>query len=309
MFRSPSVLVAIVVLSAAAMLWAMSVPPHGTPAPEPTREKHDPLTTRLSDEPDPGQLSYQRYCSGCHGLAGDGNGPAARFLYPKPRDFTRGLYKFVSRPSGQLPTDDDLLRTITYGLSGTAMPSWRFLPHQEKLAIVRHLKTFLPFDDYYQAGGIERWQKMEREAEPAIPFHRNPYALGEAESVAEALAKGKELYHGLLRCWSCHPAYAPKEDVERWVGSPVPPTFAEAVAKPDDWGQTILPPDFPTTPLKSVRTLEDLYRVLLAGVGGTAMPSWAAVLDAEQAWAVTLYVGSLRKQSALRKLQGSTSTP
>jgi len=64
-----------------------------------------------------GQGVYLRYCVGCHGEKGDGKGKAAPLLVVKPRDFTTGIFKFKSTPQGTLPTDEDLIRTITKGLS------------------------------------------------------------------------------------------------------------------------------------------------------------------------------------------------
>ena len=42
-----------------------------------------------------GKEVYTRRCMGCHGTEGDGNGPAATFLYrQRPRNFTQGEFKF-----------------------------------------------------------------------------------------------------------------------------------------------------------------------------------------------------------------------
>ncbi|TJW41079.1 MAG: cytochrome-c oxidase, partial [Mesorhizobium sp.] len=71
-----------------------------------------------------GREVYERRCIGCHGVNGDGNGPAATFLYKqRPRSFAAAVFKFrlTKEP---LPTDGDLLRTITRGVRGTAMPAW-----------------------------------------------------------------------------------------------------------------------------------------------------------------------------------------
>ena len=72
-----------------------------------------------------GKQAYERRCMGCHGQKGDGNGPSAEFLNPKPRDFTAGVYKFKSTLGKEtLPTDSDIFTTLTHGLWGTSMPSW-----------------------------------------------------------------------------------------------------------------------------------------------------------------------------------------
>ena len=54
-----------------------------------------------------GKTVYDQHCAACHGLNGLGNGGAAIWLYPKPRNFSSGLFKIKSTPAGFLPTDDD----------------------------------------------------------------------------------------------------------------------------------------------------------------------------------------------------------
>src|SRR5438132_14090979 len=57
-----------------------------------------------------GKAVYERYCISCHGEHGDGRGYSAQWLDPRPRDFTRAIFKCRSTPSGTLPVDDDLVR-------------------------------------------------------------------------------------------------------------------------------------------------------------------------------------------------------
>ena len=66
-----------------------------------------------------GQAVYQQHCSACHGPQGDGSGPASVWLFPRPRNFSAGLFKIKSTPGTALPTDEDLFRTITRGMPGT----------------------------------------------------------------------------------------------------------------------------------------------------------------------------------------------
>ena len=72
-----------------------------------------------------GKVVYTKWCAGCHGDNGAGDGPGAKHMIPPPRDFTGAIYQIRSTPSGQLPTDADLMRSIDEGLFGTAMPGWR----------------------------------------------------------------------------------------------------------------------------------------------------------------------------------------
>ena len=63
-----------------------------------------------------GKLIYDEKCSQCHGMDGDGRGEGALFFRPEPRDFTSGIFKFRSSASGELPTDEDLRRSIRDGM-------------------------------------------------------------------------------------------------------------------------------------------------------------------------------------------------
>lgn len=247
----------------------------------------DPLFERRNEEGDSGAVLYGRYCSGCHGVHGDGKGPAARFLTPKPRDFTQGLYKFTSTPAGSPPLDEDLLRTITYGLHGTSMPAWRLLSMDARVSLVDYVKSF-----------FKEWDPEL--TEPEIPFVENPFFMTEVDDLEDAIEKGRIVYHKDAACWGCHPAYLVAADLKKMVGH-IRPDLSKAIAKVDAWGELIPPPDFRQDRLKSVRELKDLYRVIVAGVGGTAMPTWKGALTAEQFWSLTIYVDSLRPNSIVRK--------
>ena len=75
----------------------------------------------------------------------------------RPRIFSQGVFKFRLTESS-LPTDGDLLRTITRGVRGTAMPPWYDLPLNDRLAVIQYIKYVLAVDrsSPRQAGGILR---------------------------------------------------------------------------------------------------------------------------------------------------------
>lgn len=229
-----------------------------------------------------GQASYNMYCSGCHGTLGDGEGPAAKFLSPKPRDFRKGKIKFASVAAGEMPTDADLARIIQRGLFGTSMPSWHLLPKEEIDDIVAYIKTFTP--NRKAPGGII--------AIPADPWTKSP---------EKGVAEGEKLYHGLAACMSCHPAYVEKPKIVEYMklydmpSSGFRDNLYQGDTKDSEWGQPITPPDFLTDYIKSGTAREDLVRVIATGVGGTAMPSWGATLNAKQLWGLAYYVEHLAK--------------
>ena len=83
------------------------------------------VTTSSGATPAPirgGYAIYREQCLHCHGVSGDGNGPTAPFLWPVPRDYRPGVFKFTSTNGsdrGSKPTRDDLRRTMRQGISGT----------------------------------------------------------------------------------------------------------------------------------------------------------------------------------------------
>jgi mono/diheme cytochrome c family protein len=206
---------------------------------------------------------------------------------PAPRDFRRGIVKYASVPSGQLPTDADLARTIRHGLAGTPMRAWD-LPDDDVDAIVQYLKTFSP-----------RW-RTERAGTPiAIP--PDPWLARDGE----ARERGARVYHAVAQCWTCHPAYASRAQMVSYVfelqgmhieESDIRPNVEFGVMQTTDWGTYVMPPDFPQVEMKAGNSLQDLYRTITAGVGGTSMPAWQGVLPDEDLWALVHYVRSLARQ-------------
>ncbi len=87
---------------------------------------------------------YRLRCIPCHGVNGNGKGIHAARLSVPARDFTKGVYEFRSTPSGELPTDEDLFRSVSRGVHGTAMIPWSWLPEPERWAVLEHVKGFSP---------------------------------------------------------------------------------------------------------------------------------------------------------------------
>jgi cytochrome c oxidase cbb3-type subunit 2 len=219
-----------------------------------------------------GAAVYQRYCVGCHGTQGDGRGPAAPMLITQPRDFTSGVFKFRTTPSGALPTDEDLFRIITRGVYRTSMPEWSLLGERERWALVAYVKRFYP-----------EWKERGAGAPIAVP-PAPPWLREPAE-----IARGNELY-ALLECSACHG--------ERGRGDgPSAATLA-----PDAWGHPQRPFDFTKGRLKSGAAPEDVYRTFMTGLNGTAMPSYFDIFAAPDgeniregdAWRLVAYILSLR---------------
>jgi len=97
-----------------------------------------------------GRRAYETYCIGCHGDTGLGDGEAAEFLQPKPRNFVNGNYKYFhfGEPA-PLPSDQSLKITIRNGIQGSAMPAFPLLTDQEIQDVTTYIKSL-------RAGG---WQE------------------------------------------------------------------------------------------------------------------------------------------------------
>ncbi len=219
-----------------------------------------------------GKQIYTTYCAGCHGDQGDGQGPATAMLITKPRDFTKGVFKFRSTPSGTLPTDDDLYKIIARGVYRTSMPGWSLLSERDRLAVITYIKGFYP-----------DWEKQGAGTPIYIP--KPPPSFGSAASIT----RGRELYK-MLECNACH------GESGRGDGP-----SAKTLDK-DVWGHPQKPFDFTKGQLKSGPTVQDVYRTFMTGVSGTAMPSFESIFsepDGENifvgdAWNLVSYIVSLR---------------
>jgi len=207
-----------------------------------------------------GQQIYQANCAVCHGVAGDGNGSAASTFRIHPRDFRPGIFKFRSTPSGSLPTDGDLLRTVTEGLRWTAMIGRADLGEFDRRAVIQYIKTFSPRFGAEKAG---------------IPITIPP----PPEMSEELLRLGKQLYAD-AGCSDCH-------GVE---GRGDGPSSKELK---DDWGWPIRPTDLTWLPLKRASDSTEKYRTIVTGIGGTPMSSFADSLSGRQVWALVYYLESL----------------
>jgi len=67
-----------------------------------------------------GGALFQKYCTLCHGVNGDGRGLQREGLTPPPRDFTDAAWRLKTSPR-------HVFFAIREGVATTAMPSWKSL--------------------------------------------------------------------------------------------------------------------------------------------------------------------------------------
>jgi DMSO reductase family type II enzyme heme b subunit len=220
-----------------------------------------------AQEVERGRQLYDTWCAECHGFDGAGEGAAATYMMPRPRDFTLGTYQIRTTANGELPTDEDLARVIERGMPGTAMPGWQSKFSDAEVAdLVAYIKSFSRF--FEQLG-----------APDPLEFGRPPRLS------QEGLAEGRRFYEE-IECFKCH------GDAGRGDGTSAP-------TLQDDL-------DFPARPADLTEswtfngggTVEDIYRRLRTGLDGSPMPSFSDLLDSEfmteeQLWHLAQYVHSL----------------
>jgi mono/diheme cytochrome c family protein len=235
-----------------------------------------------------GKHIYTEYCMACHGVDGSGNGVAAKGLFPAPRNLKLGIYKFGNVVSGELPHDKDFYRILKNGLHGTAMFPWDMGEGQLE-AVTQYIKTFAP----------QVWEDKNRKLGEYIVPTKDPFGLAHRSA---AIEKGKEVYHAVAQCQSCHRAYVSKTEMgsiyqkvngETLDLASLGEDLYQVKLQPSEHGVNGLPPDFTWHEIRSAKTEEELYVRLVAGVGGSSMPSWKDTLSDDQIWAVSYYVKSL----------------
>lgn len=243
-------------------------PQHWVEALEPKMEEKPELVDR-------GKAIYERVCFLCHGQEGKGDGKVAQFMVTKPRDFTAGNFKVRTTPTGSLPSDEDLFRTITTGFPEYGMPAFYFLSPEERWGLVYYIKKF---DQRFAEEGA-----------------KEPVPVGQATTkTPELVSRGDALYV-VTGCNRCHG--------EKGYGDG--PSAQDMM---DDLGNRIYPLDFSQgmKMFKGGGRAEDIYRTLVTGMMGTPMPSFedAFKVMADSLWALAYFIEDMaNKGEAERRAQ------
>jgi len=245
----------------------------------------------LTADLDRGREVFAVACAGCHGYDGNGEGAVAGLLAPRPRNFLSGRFKFRSTPSGTMPLETDLVRTISDGLHGTSMPPFAAMTREDMLSVIAWVRKL--YRDNFLAELIqEEYGDEEPDPEGLEELRDIVAARLESEQPIEipaepmtddaSIQRGRDLYYR-MGCHECHGRSG------RGDGS------SSATLK-DDWGNPIRPADF-TLPM-GIKTGQDprmIYRTFMTGLDGTPMPSFNGQITPEEAWDLTHYVLRLRR--------------
>ncbi len=217
---------------------------------------------------------YTKRCSHCHGVDGDGAGPAAEYLYPKPRDFTLASFKYkTTHADDEFPTDADLQKTIMEGLHGTSMPGWKtLLTAKEVDGLILKIKKFGEWDE----------EEIEHQA----------IDLGtQIKSSPESIKKGRELF--IKSCKECHG--------QKGLGN-----ITSGKKLKDDWEDRIWPRNLtrPET-WRFTKGAKEIFQRVSTGIRSTPMPEHSTTMSTDDRWHIANYVMTLA-DTTTQLAQGET---
>ncbi|HJM05248.1 MAG TPA: ethylbenzene dehydrogenase-related protein [SAR324 cluster bacterium] len=210
-----------------------------------------------------GKRIYLDRCWYCHGKQGDGNGPAADFLDPRPRDFTAGMYKIRTTLTGELPTDEDLFGVVSRGIPGTAMPRWELtLSEPERWKVIHYIKKFA---DEFSDPEYDPYKAMV-EIPPKV------------ESSPNSITRGREVFEQ-NKCFECHGIEGKGDGRE---------------GLEDGWGYPVRVRNLTRgTNIKGGAKPENIVYRFTTGINGTPMPSFAKNISGEDRWHLANYIASI----------------
>jgi mono/diheme cytochrome c family protein/tRNA A-37 threonylcarbamoyl transferase component Bud32 len=209
-----------------------------------------------------GREVYLDNCDRCHGKSGRGDGPAAEYLGRLPANLTNGFYKLRSTPEDSIPTDRDILRTLTVGVGTGIMPGFPKLPIEDRWALVAYVKT------------LSRRFRNEEPGEVAVVPPRIP-------SSKDSVDRGKAFFQ-MAGCPKCH------GDEGRGDGP-------RGKNLRDKRGNVVEPPDFTDRfDFLSGSRPEDIWMTMYNGLAGVPMPMGQTVFSEEDSWHVINWILSLR---------------
>ncbi|MDA7915693.1 c-type cytochrome [Verrucomicrobia bacterium] len=217
-----------------------------------------------------GRYVYKLQCVPCHGITGRGDGPWAAGMPEQPRNFRMGIFKYRTTPMGFQPTEDDLRRTITRGVSGTAMPTFgKTLNDRDLTAVIYYLKSRSP-----------RWRESSRKTN-AVPLPDEPSWFSEGKQRLAHAKSGRLMFDQI--CASCHGE----------TGAGDGPGGANLT---NVWGHIEIPADLRVEHHRSGPKRKDLFRTIAMGLDGTPMVGFRGVLKDEQIWELIAVIEDLKQK-------------
>lgn len=239
-----------------------------------------------------GEIVFNKNCAQCHGITGDGAGKAAEYLYPRPRDYRRGVFKFTSTPYGAKPLRADLIRTVRNGAKGTAMPSFALLPEEDLQAVVDYVLVLThrgeledmllreaQSEDEIDPENVptyvkqiqDRWEEAKHKivtpVSAVVPYSEESAKLGEKAFLTDSAG-----------CFKCHGPDGRGREIPNAIVEPGSPPVRSA--------------DLTSGMFHGGNRPIDIYRRIYSGINGTPMPAFSEQFkdNPEMFWHLVHYV-------------------
>jgi mono/diheme cytochrome c family protein len=270
--------------------------------------------TELQDQVPPARLEhgrdvYTQQCLACHGVTGAGDGPAAEYLDPPPRDYRKGVFKFTSTPRGRKPRQEDLVRIIRHGAKGTSMPAFPWMAHEDLEAVIDYVKSLSSRGQLELALVQESEDNLVVEDDPETPEDEvdsyDPERVAElADGIAADWAEAASL---VVRPQTPMVPYNDetielgarafvKESCYKCHGIDGRGNRTLNVGK-DEWGNVAYAANIAAGTLHGGRRPIDIYRRIYSGINGTPMPGFASAFESQgkpdTAWHLTHFITSI----------------
>jgi mono/diheme cytochrome c family protein len=281
-----------------------------------------------------GSKRYRIHCLHCHGVPGDGRGPTARWINPHPRDFRQGIFKFQSVNQAadgitRTPHRSDLLRTLTNGLEGTAMPSFKLLENtameQEGDKVLDYLVSYVIhlairgkaehdtiFYSFKKDGDALVFPAPQEEEDPAnVAAAVKKWTMFAAKKWKESQDPAKAILVAPYP-WDVNDIPALEASVKRgqllFTGNPDHPRGKnancvgchtdygrQAKFRFDDWATLVRPNNFAAGVFRGGKRPVDLYYRIHSGINGSGMANYGnpAVLQGTDIWDLVNFVSNL----------------
>jgi mono/diheme cytochrome c family protein len=246
---------------------------------------------------------FSMACAICHGPNGEGDGPAAILMEPKPRAFVvydptpeeekagklkiESPFGFVSSENGK-PFKEDIAKTIRNGIPGTSMPSWSHFTDEQVDALADHVLGLWKTSFEYVIRNPQGDKKPPKEkvVEKILKVKTKPKnqlvdVPARPEVISEAARTRAHQFY-VDNCAKCH------GESGRGDGSQL-----------DDHVNAygIPPRDFSGGVFKGGSSGREIYTRIYAGIPHAGMPGFAGILKPDEHWALVDYVKSFIGQA------------
>ena len=280
----------------------------GTPGKPTVKGINDKVRTALMLDDatlEKGSRLYRVHCLHCHGVTGDGRGPTAKWIHPHPRDFRQGLFKFLSSEQGSRerpPRREDIVRTIRWGIEGTAMPTFNLLGdeaigqiasyviHLAMRGTVEYETIRFRFDFDQKANALVANEELKDVIPGRVPVLGDQWLDAQTKTIpihpssitdlSESVRRGQALFladEALLK------KYFPKEVADPNGLNALKAASCvtchkdygrQATWRFDNWGTLVRPTNLTAGVYRGGRRPIDLYYRIHAGIPGSGMVSF-----------------------------------